>query len=100
MKELLLKTIEEIERVTDYFYKQHNQTGYSELDQVITDISLTIDKIFKYRSEKQTINFDEQKLIDTLTEAMNAMEGKDTILLADILQYDLLEQFQDIINQL
>lgn len=100
MKKLLLKTIEEIERVTDYFYKQQNQTGYSELDQVITDISLTIDTIFKYRLEKQTINFDEQKLIATLTEAMKAIEGKDSILLADIFQYDLLEQFHDIINQL
>lgn len=100
MKKLLLKTIEEIERVTDYFYKQQNQTGYSELDQVITDISLTIDTIFKYRLEKQTINLDEQKLIATLTEAMKAIEGKDSILLADIFQYDLLEQFHDIINQL
>lgn len=80
-KELLR---EELEHVTELFYQQKSKEGYEKLQILLADISLYVSNV---QDEEQ-----QQELLETLTEALNAMEEKDTTLLADILKYELLEK--------
>jgi len=100
VKEILITTITKIEKVTDLFYKQKNTEGYAELNSTLLNITTAIDQLFEYKLENNSITIDENKLISNLTEAMHAMEEKDTILLADILQYEIMEQFKNIAKTL
>lgn len=100
IKGIFAQTIIDIEEVTECFYKQKNKEGYARLDGVLESISSAVDKIFEYKLENNSIEIDETRLISTLTDAMKAIEEKDTILLADIFQYEILEQFQKISNQI
>ena len=80
-KELLR---EELEQVTEMFYQQKSKDGYEKLQVLLADISLYVSGV---QDEEQ-----QQELLETLTEALDAMEQKDTTLLADILKYELLEK--------
>lgn len=80
-KELLR---EELEQVTELFYQQKSKEGYERLQVLLADISLYVSGV---QDEEQ-----QQELLETLTEALDAMEQRDTTLLADILKYELLEK--------
>lgn len=82
MNKELLK--EELEQVTEMFYQQKSKEGYEKLQVLLADISLYVSGV---QDEEQ-----QQELLETLTEALDAMEQKDTTLLADILKYELLEK--------
>jgi hypothetical protein len=92
--------LSDIDLVTDYLYKQEVSLGYQKLNSFISIITEVINLVFAYKSQQNDFKFDENKLIGNLTEAMNAMENKDTILLADILEYEIKEQFHDTLKQL
>lgn len=75
---------EELEQVTELFYQQKSKEGYEKLQELLADISLYVSGVED--DAKQ------QELLETLTEALDAMEQRDTTLLADILKYELLEK--------
>lgn len=95
-KQALEQAVASILEVTDYFYKQHITDGYQHFQDTLNMISAAIEELFNYKAQHEAFNFDEDRLVNTLKEALNAMEQKDLILMADILQYDLLEQFQEL----
>lgn len=95
---LLKQMISTIDDITDKFYKQEEQEGYQLLNQSLDMIArimewLIIDNI-------DTTPTKHLEIIKYLEEALQAMEAKDTILLADILQYELRERFQVILDAL
>ncbi len=99
MKEKLMieinQLVNEITVVTDYLYQQRLSEGYKGLDGLLANIMTVIDQLFSYKTSA-SFSFDENKLVKSLTEAMKAMEVKDSIMLADILSLDIMEQFTDI----
>jgi len=91
--------IQTIDLNTDLFYQNKINEGYSCLDKTLGKISEAIEEIIKYQaSSGQDIQGD--KIIKILTEALKALEKKDSLLLADILQYDLKELLVEIRNEL
>ncbi|BCN32551.1 hypothetical protein [Anaeromicropila herbilytica] len=98
------KTIEDslklIDEITEHLYKQEVTLGYQKLNTAITTITEAINLIFEYKKINPDFELDEKKIVDTFTEALNAMEAKDIILLADILQYEITEQFNEILEQI
>lgn len=100
LKNELQDIIENIGELTDSFYQQDNENGYLKLYTMLGDMTTVVDNLFLYNNNNKDLIFDDTKLIGGLTDAMNALEKKDTVLLADILQYDILEQFNQIVNQL
>ena len=98
LKDVLILAITKIEEVTDLLYKQKNNEGYALLNSALINVTAAIDQLFAYKIENNSLNIDENKLISNLTEAMHAMEEKDTVLLADILQYEIVEQFKTIVK--
>lgn len=85
----------EIDEIADLFYMQRNNEAYNKLNGALVQIS---DILFKLSVDKDiAIRVDINKLNEVLHDAMNAMEKKDSVLLADILQYELVEQFNNLI---
>jgi hypothetical protein len=76
--------VDNIKEVTDLLYQQKLKEGYQRLNLVLADISAYVATI-----EDET---KQQEILETLTESLDAMQQQDTTLLADILQYELLER--------
>lgn len=90
LKQTLVRIISETEEITDLFYKQKNKESYAKLDSYLLHLMKTIEMLFTYQSEHNENNIDLNIINKYLTEALKAMEEKDTVLLADILKYDIL----------
>ena len=91
LKYLLEESILLMRQTTELFYQQKTDEGYQQLDSTLAVLTETMGRIFKYKEEGHDILIDEHQLVQVLTEAMKAMEEKDTVLLSDILQYELEE---------
>jgi ElaB/YqjD/DUF883 family membrane-anchored ribosome-binding protein len=99
MKEEIIKVLQSIDQTTELFYQQKEQEGYKNLEYTLDILIKTINEMLIYKKEKSD-NFkdiQENKINEILTEAMNALEQKDTILLSDILNYDLKEALKELI---
>jgi len=94
IKVVLQNSIHSIELTSGLFYQQNLQEGYHQLDKTLAQLTLAMNEIFTYKSENKDLDIEEKHLIQVLTEAMKAMEEKDTTLLSDILKYDLKVQFE------
>jgi hypothetical protein len=94
MMENILTTIsgvkEEIGVITDNFYQQKNNTGYQKLIPVIDMLTKIADYLDELPSTSELID-KKERLQNILQAAMGAMDKRDTILLADILKYDVCE---------
>jgi hypothetical protein len=97
LREQIESIIREIEEVSDCLYQQQVTKGYELLNSTLGKIMDISDKLFAMKKEN-LIDFDIQGLFETLTSAMQAMEVKDSVLLADILVYEVAGQLQDIIK--
>lgn len=91
--------IQIIEINTDLFYQNKIDEGYKYLDNTLVKISEAIEEVIKYQdSSGQDIQG--ERIVGILTEAMKALEMKDALLLADILQYELKEILDEVRNEL
>jgi hypothetical protein len=98
MKEInnhINQTIEEINEVSSYLYQQKLNQGYTKLNITLGNIMSVLDEIFSYTKDNN-ISFDENRLNTNLMLAMGALEEKDSVLLADILVYEIAEQLKEI----
>ncbi|MDF2472549.1 MAG: hypothetical protein K0R21_331 [Anaerocolumna sp.] len=100
MKEIKVKVeeaITSIEQVTELFYQNQIKAGYEQLEKTILILVTTVDELYAYKSLGNEIGVKEMQLNEVLTQAVNAMESKDSLLLSDILQYELKELFNKIL---
>ena len=79
--------IDNLIKITDYLYQENIQVAYRLLYLVLPSLDQFISQI--EQDEKKDI------LKEKLLQALEAMEKKDYILLADILQYEVVEQLQN-----
>ncbi len=103
MEDLKLKLsdiIVQIEGVTVCLYQQEVKKGYAKFNPVIASIAQAIDQLYQYKKENPEIDIEENRLLEKMTEALRAMEAGDTVLLADILQYELADYLKEIISSL
>ena len=77
-----------IEETTDLFYQQKVNEAYESFIQLLPQISVFAESLSE--EEKR------EELLGVLAPALEALEQKDSILLADILQYELLEILEDL----
>ena len=99
-KEVIVKTIDDIKETVDLFYQQKDKKALKKFETVIGGMMSSIDSLAAYRNENSDFTFDEAKIMGTLTEAMNALQDGDLVLLADILQYDFLEYMQELADDM
>lgn len=99
-KEKITQVIAEIDNVVDLFYQQKLKEALDRLNVVLGDIMQAMETLFRYREEHEDFAFDEARLKNTLTEAMNALQEQDLVLLADIMQYDFKEYLDEIAGRM
>lgn len=99
-KEIILNTIKDIKDTIDLFYQQKETEALEKFQLIIGEIMNSMDALFEYKNLDANFEFDEKKLTAILTDAMNALQDRDLVLLADILQYDFLEYLQEIVENM
>ena len=86
-KEMIIETIQSIEDNTLLFYQQ--KENYEKLESTFTMLIQTVNGILETKSKNNDIYIDEKVLNSILSNAMNAIKLRDTVLLSDILYFDL-----------
>lgn len=98
--ESILTTIsdirEEIGLLTDQFYQQKYNAGYQKLVPVIDMLTKIADYLEEQPSTSE-LHDKKERLNSVLQAAVSAMDRKDTILLADILKYDVCDFLNELI---
>ncbi|ADL42226.1 hypothetical protein COB47_0919 [Caldicellulosiruptor obsidiansis OB47] len=75
---------EKIEQIVEYFRAQDEGKAYTTLIELI-------DVLMEYYTNE---NNQKESDIEMLRELLTAMKNRDTVLIADILEYELKEKFQ------
>ncbi len=91
MKNCLQAAITSIEITSKYFNQNKVPEGYKQLEDTIAKIDHIIYAVSTYRQQGLEIEINEVELMGSLQEAMTALENKDTLLLSDILEYEVKE---------
>lgn len=94
-REIVKKAICAIETTSELFYQQNIQEGYAQLEQTLAILSGLADLLFEKDTDFVDCQIDSSRFSAILSDALGALEQKDTILLSDILQYDLKELLAD-----
>lgn len=85
MNQELQQVIDTLSKVTDLLYQENIPPAYAQLAAALPALE---GEIAKLDTEKQ------QELTGKLQDALAAMESGDNTLLADILQYEIVEQLK------
>lgn len=99
-KEIVENAIQVIGGTTELFYQQKVKEAYDRMQETIDCISEVVDTLHAYKAGHDTFRLEEKRLVSSLTDAMNAMQEGDTILLSDILEYDFVEYLQELTEQI
>lgn len=100
LKENVNALLQELDHITELFYQQKLQEAYDGLQEVITHMMDTVNQVFSWKQEHPDFSLDEEGLADALKETLSVMEEQDTVLIADVLKYEVMEKFQDIVDNL
>ncbi len=89
-KNILSSLIEQVKDVIDKFYQHSTRKRFIYFDDILKQL-LELANHLSLEGELGQHYLEEGRLLSVLTEMAKALEQKDETLLADILQYDLLE---------
>lgn len=95
-KDLLINTLNLIHNNTELFYQQKKSEGYAMMQQTVEKITEIVNVLHNYKEVHQELPYDEVQVLSSLSEVVEAMENKDTVLLSDILEYDFVEYLQGV----
>ncbi len=95
-KKFVLEVLHKIEQNMELFYQQKDAQALGEFQQILGMIMNMVEALFSYRDANDGFDLDEEKIKDALTEAMTALESKDYVLLADVIQYEFVEYVQEL----
>lgn len=96
-KIMITDAIKSIEDNTSLFYQQKNKEGYEMLNNTLELLIKTTNGILGLQKDISGLFIDEQELNNILGNAMNAIESGDSILLSDILCFDLKPLLEQIL---
>ena len=97
-REYVKSTIECVKEVTELFYQQKKEEGLEKLNNATSMMMESIELIIKQKDNGIEIN--EEKILSSLRDSMEALEKGDFVLVADILQYDFLEYIEEILDNI
>ncbi len=99
-KQIITNTVQSIRETTELFYQEKVQEGYAKMQDTIASVMQVVNVLHEYKCNHEEFSLDEARIASSLTEAMNAMEVGDTVLLADILEYDFIEYLEELSTEL
>lgn len=95
-KKIVDRTLEALKEVVELFYQQQNDQALQQFDTVLKDTMEMMDVLFRYKESHEDFSMEEDKINASLQEALEALDSRDYILLADILQYDFVEYIETV----
>ena len=99
-KEQIKNTINEVQEVVDLFYQQNDKDAFDKFLIVLEDMTKAIDNLAIYKNTNPGFTIDDKKIFSILSNAMEALESDDKVLLADILQYDFIEYIESLVEKM
>lgn len=94
------KVIQDIDEITAMFYQQKNNDAYIRLERLISEIAQMIDLLYTLPMDQEIRENNTKLLTETLQETLQAMSAGDTVLVADILKYEVSERLTNIAEEL
>lgn len=89
LKNMIMDASKAIDDNTTLFYQQKGKEGYEMLNGTLALLVQITNELLNIQTESNGKNIDQEKLNYVLANAMRAIEYGDTILLSDILFFDL-----------
>lgn len=80
-----------VEETVGYFRQNDNSQGYRLTSQIAEGLEWLSD-VFRLTEDRQVKKIDQDELFQLLRQIIEAMENEDVLLLADLLEFELLEQ--------
>ncbi|MGN0154397.1 MAG: hypothetical protein ACI4A3_08085 [Lachnospiraceae bacterium] len=90
-QERLEDVINILTKISDYLYQENTKPAYLHLIHILPEFEQVIAEI---EDDAQR-----EELAGKLTEAIGAMEAEDHTLLADLLQYDIIDQLKQYVQK-
>ncbi len=100
LKKSVMNIVNELRAVAIKLYQMKESEGYSDFAGLIGEMSQLVTTIFTEKSQGNELMFHETEFLQKLTLAVKALEDRDTIMLADILYYELNPQLLELSNYL
>lgn len=97
LEQKLNQAISSIEETTTLFYQQKTEEGYQRLQTTLEKIVGCVDQLYQQNNNQAN---NSERIFSILSTSMTALENKDTILLSDILRYDLKQELAKAIKSL
>ena len=99
-KQMVTETLQQLGENMELFYQQKQAEALNMFQGMLGELLTMVDTLFAYRDSHDAFTLDEEKMKNSLTEAMNALEEGDLVLLADVIQYDFIEYVQELTEQM
>lgn len=80
-----------IDEISSAFYQQNEKQGYQMFEKSYPALIQIIDILLLMDDESKITEKEKGLISDYLMAALQALENKDTVLLADVLKYDVME---------
>lgn len=93
VKDNLSKFIVLTEKMTTYFYQQNKERGYELYDEVLNSLVNIMDEL-AYLNDANIIKVDIVKINSMLGKALQAMMQKDTIMFADVMNFEIINEMK------
>ena len=94
LKESIEEIMNQIKETAELLYQQKYAGAYQKLDKLLIDFVDIIDNIYAYKKNGDLDTDSTGRLTEMLKVALCALENKDYVLLADVLQYDILAELK------
>ena len=91
---------EKIGIISNLLYQQNQSEAFTQLLFLINELSSLATHLFAEENADILSGIEQKQLLSALNESMNALEKRDDVLLADILNYDLTDLLDELEKQL
>lgn len=96
----IVDLISNTEEMAICFYQQKIEEGYVKLDEVFNQLGNVMDEVAYLKKERIDLQINIGCMNEALSNALQALQDKDTVLFSDILNYELLEQFRNLVKEI
>lgn len=97
IEDLARKLLDDIDTMTELLYQNREKEGYALLDPVLGELQNLITVVASFQQENGIAILDHEKMLASVGEAFQAMQGKDHVLVADIFSYIVREQLEQLV---
>ncbi len=94
MKTTIELTRQKISEATEAFYQGKSKEGYEKVSEIAVYLLNLNQKVVDALENRSLVDYNQNRFMEILNEMLNAMTAKDSVLLSDILHYDMLEELE------